>query len=99
MHKLKRKSTATKSAKSSVLTRNGASKKTKKSKLVGGKKLYTVRDAKGRFVDIQAYERAHVIAEKATASEIRKALGITRETTERVRQIIRDLEEKNWQVD
>jgi len=24
-----------------------------------GKKLYTVRDAKGRFVDIQTYERAH----------------------------------------
>ncbi|HQV06022.1 MAG TPA: hypothetical protein PKW62_04625 [Chitinophagaceae bacterium] len=24
-----------------------------------GKKLYAVRDAKGRFVDIQTYERAH----------------------------------------
>jgi hypothetical protein len=61
--------------------------------------LYAVRDAKGRFVDIQTYERAHIIAEKATASEIRKALGISRETTERVRQIIRELEEKDWQVD
>jgi hypothetical protein len=26
---------------------------------VTGKKLYAVRDAKGRFVDIQTYERAH----------------------------------------
>jgi hypothetical protein len=26
---------------------------------VAGKKLYAVRDAKGRFVDIQTYERAH----------------------------------------
>lgn len=25
----------------------------------GGKKLYAVRDAKGRFKDIQTYERAH----------------------------------------
>jgi len=24
-----------------------------------GKKLYAVRDAKGRFTDIQTYERAH----------------------------------------
>jgi len=24
-----------------------------------GKKLYAARDAKGRFVDIQTYERAH----------------------------------------
>lgn len=26
---------------------------------VTGRKLYAVRDAKGRFVDIQTYERAH----------------------------------------
>jgi hypothetical protein len=25
----------------------------------GGKKLYAVRDAQGRFKDIQTYERAH----------------------------------------
>lgn len=25
----------------------------------GGKKLYAVRDSKGRFKDIQTYERAH----------------------------------------
>lgn len=24
-----------------------------------GKKLYAIRDAKGRFIDIQTYERAH----------------------------------------
>jgi hypothetical protein len=24
-----------------------------------GRKLYAVRDAKGRFIDIQTYERAH----------------------------------------
>ncbi len=40
-----------------------------------GKKLYAVRDAKGRFKDIQTYERAHRAdmahkskAEKTTAS-------------------------------
>jgi SOS response regulatory protein OraA/RecX len=59
--------------------------------------LYASREAKGRFVDIQTYEQ--VVAERATASEIRKALGIKRENTERIRQIIRDLEEKNWQID
>jgi len=26
---------------------------------VAGKKLYAVRDSKGRFMDIQTYERAH----------------------------------------
>jgi len=26
---------------------------------IAGKKLYAVRDAKGRFKDIQTYERAH----------------------------------------
>ena len=26
-----------------------------------GKKLYAVRDAKGRFVDIQSYKRAHAM--------------------------------------
>jgi hypothetical protein len=117
MHKLARKAPPAKRTKSSALARNGARKRTTPHR-VAGKKLYAVRDAKGRFVDIQTYERAHrhdlklkraprqvgpgfehVIVVKATASEIRKALGIKRETTERVRQIIRDLEEKNWQVD
>ena len=45
-----------------------------------GKKLYAVRDAKGRFVDIQTYERAHRAdlakkskAEKATAKKKKAA--------------------------
>lgn len=49
-----------------------------------GKKLYAVRDSKGRFKDIQTYERAHradlakkskkeqVAAEAATAAETAK---------------------------
>ncbi len=44
-----------------------------------GKKLYAVRDAKGRFVDIQTYERAHAAdlrkkskAEKAKAKKKKK---------------------------
>jgi len=44
-----------------------------------GKKLYAVRDAKGRFVDIQTYERAHAAdmrkkskAEKAKAAKKKK---------------------------
>jgi len=43
---------------------------------VAGKKLYAVRDAKGRFKDIQTYERAHradlahrTRAEKAKAAK------------------------------
>ena len=56
-----------------------------------GKKLYAVRDAKGRFKDIQTYERAHRAdmkrkskAEKAQAesdsaagSEVKTPEGIT----------------------
>jgi len=36
-----------------------------------GKKLYAVRDAKGRFKDIQTYERAHRadLAHKTTAEK------------------------------
>ncbi len=44
-----------------------------------GKKLYAVRDSKGRFVDIQSYERSHRAdlkkkskAEKAKASKKKK---------------------------
>ena len=44
-----------------------------------GKKLYAVRDAKGRFKDIQTYERAHRAdlakqsgAEKKTAAKKKK---------------------------
>ena len=37
-----------------------------------GKKLYAVRDAKGRFKDIQTYERAHR-ADMAHKSKAEKA--------------------------
>jgi hypothetical protein len=47
---------------------------------VSGKKLYAVRDSKGRFKDIQTYERAHRAdlahkskAEKAAAAKKRAA--------------------------
>lgn len=38
-----------------------------------GKKLYAVRDAKGRFKDIQTYERAHRADLKRTSAKERKA--------------------------
>jgi uncharacterized protein YjhX (UPF0386 family) len=38
-----------------------------------GKKLYAVRDAKGRFKDIQTYERAHRADLAARTPEERKA--------------------------
>ena len=39
-----------------------------------GKKLYAVRDANGRFVDIQTYERAHKtdLRKKGTKSDKKK---------------------------
>lgn len=39
-----------------------------------GKKLYAVRDAKGRFKDIQTYERAHRadLAHKSKAEQAKK---------------------------
>ncbi len=47
-----------------------------------GKKLYAVRDAKGRFKDIQTYERAHRAdlahkskAERAAAGKGKKKAG------------------------
>lgn len=39
---------------------------------VKGTKLYAVRDAKGRFVDIQAYKRAHA-ADLRRTSKAEKA--------------------------
>ena len=39
---------------------------------VAGKKLYAVRDSKGRFKDIQTYERAHR-ADMAHKSKAEKA--------------------------
>ncbi|HEX9934672.1 MAG TPA: hypothetical protein VGB38_05690 [bacterium] len=40
-----------------------------------GKKLYAVRDAKGRFKDIQTYERAHRmdLKKKSKAEKAKKA--------------------------
>lgn len=40
-----------------------------------GKKLYAVRDAKGRFKDIQTYERAHRadLAKKSKAEKAKAA--------------------------
>ena len=46
-----------------------------------GKKLYAVRDAKGRFKDIQTYERAHRadLARKSKAEKKRRSKdGISR---------------------
>lgn len=44
---------------------------------VAGKKLYAVRDAKGRFVDIQTYERAHRqdLKKKSSAEKKSKSKG------------------------
>ncbi len=40
-----------------------------------GKKLYAVRDAQGRFKDIQTYERAHGadLKKKGTSSDAKKS--------------------------
>ena len=40
-----------------------------------GKKLYAVRDAKGRFKDIQSYKKAHAadIKRKSKAEKAKKA--------------------------
>ncbi len=42
-----------------------------------GKKLYAVRDAKGRFKDIQTYERAHRadLAKKSKSEKTKKSGG------------------------
>jgi len=89
MAKLSNKAPATKRTKNSAPTGNGA-RNGATDRSVAGKKLYAVRDAQGRFVDIQTYERAHI----ATANEIYRALRVKPETVKRVQQIIRDLEAK-----
>ena len=43
-----------------------------------GKKLYAVRDASGRFKDIQTYERAHGMDLKRKSSAEKKAKAKTR---------------------
>ena len=47
---------------------------------VSGKKLYAVRDAKGRFKDIQTYERAHRadIARSSKAEGAKKGKKVVR---------------------
>jgi uncharacterized protein YjhX (UPF0386 family) len=43
---------------------------------VAGTKLYAVRDAKGRFVDIQTYKRAHTLdMKRKSKSEKRQGKG------------------------
>ena len=46
-----------------------------------GKKLYAVRDAKGRFKDIQTYERAH----RADLAKTSKAEAARRKGRKKVR--------------
>ena len=53
-----------------------------------GKKLYAVRDSKGRFKDIQTYERSHradlarkAKAEKATSKKKKAAKKTTKKKT------------------
>jgi hypothetical protein len=40
-----------------------------------GKKLYAVRDAKGRFKDIQTYERAHGADVKRRSKAEKRSVG------------------------
>jgi hypothetical protein len=47
---------------------------------VAGKKLYAVRDAKGRFKDIQTYERSHR-ADLARKSKSEKAAAARKKET------------------
>ena len=47
---------------------------------VSGKKLYAVRDSKGRFVDIQTYERAHRADVKKKSKTILSLTGLTEGT-------------------
>ncbi len=79
-----------------MATRKAAKKKSRRTVMYssGGKKLYAVRDASGKFKDIQQYSRAHAMdikrgssAERAAAAK--KAAGkktakkTTRKTTSR----------------
>ncbi len=50
-----------------------------------GKKLYAVRDRKGRFKDIQTYERAHRadIRKRSKAELVKKARKKARRKTKR----------------
>jgi len=95
MEKLKKTAAA---AKRSTLSKNGVNKISTMPK--SGVDANGAASKKPLLIHGGSRSKAvHVIAEKATAAEIRKALGIKRESTERIRKIIRELEEKNWQLD
>jgi hypothetical protein len=51
-----------------------------------GKKLYAVRDAHGRFKDIQTYERAHRadLAKTSKAEAAKKKKKVVKKTKKRV---------------
>jgi hypothetical protein len=49
---------------------------------VAGKKLYAVRDSKGRFKDIQTYERAHR-ADLAHKSKAEKSVAARKKTAKK----------------
>jgi hypothetical protein len=51
---------------------------------VAGKKLYAVRDSKGRFKDIQTYERAHR-ADLAHKSKAEIATAAKKKTAKKAR--------------
>ena len=81
-----------------MATRKAAKKKSRRTVMYssGGKKLYAVRDAGGKFKDIQQYSRAHAMdikrgsraeAEAAAKKAARKktAKKTTRKTTSRSR--------------
>jgi len=61
-----------------------------------GKKLYAVRDAKGRFKDIQQYSRAHPMdmkrkskTEKAAAAKTAKKAAKKRSAAKSARKVVR----------
>ena len=72
-----------------MATRKAAKKKSKRTVMYssGGKKLYAVRDAGGKFKDIQQYSRAHAMdikrgsSAEATAAKKAAAKKATKKTT------------------
>jgi hypothetical protein len=59
-----------------MATKKAAKKKSRRTVMysTGGKKLYAVRDASGKFKDIQQYSRAHAMdIKKGSAAETKAA--------------------------